>query len=101
MNSTAWACFIYYRLSPQRVQEPPWGRLFAQVRQRTGVCGRLYGPAPDGQTWMEVYEPIPADQWQAFESALKEALVQTGFEGWLAKGESRHVESFPQAEPAG
>lgn len=100
MSGSCWAYFIYYRL-PAETAGAPWAELFQRVEEATGVAGRLYGPAPDGRTWMEVYEPVPADAREGFEGALGEALRGTGIESWLAEGERRHVEAFPLVDPEG
>ncbi|KPV41770.1 hypothetical protein AN478_01090 [Thiohalorhabdus denitrificans] len=93
-----WGYFVYYRLAPGPVPEEAWAEIFAVVAGRTGVQGRLYGPAPDGCTWMEVYEPVPETERGVFEAALRTAVERSGLEGWLAAEEHRHVEAFPRAD---
>jgi len=97
--STGWGYFVYYRIDPGQRAAMPWAALFAEVERRTGIAGRLYGPADDGRTWMEVYEPVPAGHRQGFEEALAEAVSAVGMAGALPGGERRHVEAFPQAAP--
>jgi hypothetical protein len=92
-----WAYFIYYRLEEGTEGGAPWSALFREVEAATGITGRLYGPAPDGRTWMEVYEPVPAENRAAFEEALAAALERTGLNQRLAGGETRHVERFPRS----
>lgn len=99
MTAPDWAYFVYYRLEEGVAGEPPWSALFREVAAATGVGGRLYGPAPDGRTWMEVYEPVPADRRAAFEAALAAAVERTGLTQWLAGDEERHVERFPRSAP--
>lgn len=101
MSDPDWGYFIWYRLAPGGAPEPPWSDLLAAVEGRTGIRGRLYGPAPDGRTWMEVYEPVPAMEREGFEQALGEALAKTRLEEWLPEGEGRHVEAFPRARLRG
>lgn len=98
MSGSHWGVFVYYRVDPEKAANAPWGALFAEVEQRTGVAGRLYGPAPDGRTWMEVYEPVPGTNRDGFERDLAAAVAEVGLEAVLAPGEHRHVEAFPQAE---
>lgn len=93
-----WGYFVYYRIDPQRQAEMPWAALFTEVEHRTGVAGRLYGPAPDGVTWMEVYEPVPAANRKGFERDLAEAVAGVGLEALLPEGERRHVEAFPRSD---
>ncbi|MFP4559807.1 MAG: DUF4936 family protein [Thiohalorhabdus sp.] len=97
MSGRAWGYFVYYRLAPGSAPEGPWAEVFAEVDRATGVGGRLYGPAPDGCTWMEVYEPVAEAEREAFEAVLEAAVARSGLEGWLATGERRHVEAFPRA----
>ena len=98
MSRPAWGYFIYYRLPPDAVPAAPWEALFEEVKRRTGIAGRLYGPAPDGRTWMEVYEPVPEGERRGFEEVLETAVGHSGLGDWLAEGERRHVEAFPRAE---
>ena len=95
--SADWGVFVYYRIDPARQAEMPWKALLAEVERRTGVRGRLYGPAPDGVTWMEVYEPVPGASRARFEADLARAASGVGLEGLLPEGEYRHVEAFPRS----
>lgn len=94
-----WGYFVYYRTDPERQPAMPWAALFTAVERRTGVAGRLYGPAPDGVTWMEVYEPVPAANRDGFERDLAAAVAEVGLDALLPAGERRHVEAFPRNEP--
>ena len=96
--SASWGYFVYYRIDPGQREAMPWAALFAEVRRRTGVPGRLYGPADDGRTWMEVYEPVPAADREGFEQDLADAAAGVGLEALLPEGERRHVEAFPRSE---
>lgn len=98
MTGSRWGYFVYYRVNAEKAAKAPWPALFAEVERRTGVKGRLYGPAPDGRTWMEVYEPVPGSNRAAFEKDLAAAVAQVGLEAFLAPGERRHVEAFPRSE---
>jgi hypothetical protein len=91
-----WGYFVYYRIDPRRQAEMPWPALLAEVERRTGVPGRLYGPAPDGRTWMEVYEPVPGSNRERFEQDLAAAVERVGLDALLPDGERRHVEAFPR-----
>ena len=95
MSGQVWGYFIYYRLAPG--SQPPWSTLLREVAEQTGIKGRLYGPAPDGSTWMEVYEPVSEAGRDCFERALDRTLAATGFSQHLPAGERRHVEAFPRA----
>jgi hypothetical protein len=96
--AAGWGYFVYYRIDPQRRAEMPWTALFTEVERQTGVPGRLYGPAPDGVTWMEVYEPVPAARREGFEGVLERAAEAVGLAALLPEGERRHVEAFPRSE---
>lgn len=98
MSGCHWGIFVYYRLDPEKTGDAPWAALFAEVERRTGVTGQLYGPAPDGRTWMEVYEPVPGTKRDKFEKDLAAAVAEVGLEAALAPGEERHVEAFPRAD---
>jgi len=97
LSQSEWGIFVYYRVAPQKTADAPWAALFAEVERRTGVAGRLYGPAPDGHTWMEVYEPVPGANRDGFERDLEAAVAKVGLEAVLPPGEQRHVEAFPRA----
>ncbi|HKJ72156.1 MAG TPA: DUF4936 family protein [Gammaproteobacteria bacterium] len=97
MKAPDWGYFVYYRIDPERRTDMPWAALFAAVERRTGVAGRLFGPAPDGRTWMEVYEPVPAARREDFERDLAAAVTEAGMDGLLPAGERRHAEAFPRA----
>ena len=94
--SADWGVFVYYRIEPARQAEMPWKALLTEVERLTGVRGRLYGPAPDGITWMEVYEPVPGTNREGFERDLAAAVEGVGLEALLPAGERRHVEAFPR-----
>ncbi|MEF8792189.1 DUF4936 family protein [Thiohalorhabdus sp.] len=98
MSQPDWGIFVYYRMDPEKVGNARWSALFADVERRTGVAGRLYGPAPDGRTWMEVYEPVPGANRSGFEKHLSAAVAEVGMEAVLAPGEYRHVEAFPRSK---
>lgn len=98
MSQSDWGIFVYYRVDAEKTVNAPWSALFAEVERRTGVKGRLYGPAPDGRTWMEVYEPVPEENRTGFERDLAAVVAEVGMEAVLAPGEHRHVEAFPRSE---
>lgn len=99
MSRGDWGYFVYYRIDPERRAAMPWAALFAEVERRTGIAGRLYGPADDGRTWMEVYEPVPGANREGFERDLEAAVAGSGLAAHLPAGERRHVEAFPRTAP--
>lgn len=62
------------------------------VRDATGVAGRILRRRDDPATWLEVYEDV--GDLDAFERALDEALARHFFNSVLAPGAARHVERF-------
>jgi len=63
-----------------------------EVREATGVAGRLLRRRDDPGTWMEVYEGV--DDPDAFERVLDAALARHGFASLLPPGGARHTERF-------
>jgi hypothetical protein len=88
------SCFVYYRVAAASVVEA--GRavdaMQAQLRDKSGVAGRLLRRADDPATWMEIYEGVT--DVPTFEALLERLVAEHGLERLLAPGESRHVERF-------
>ncbi|MCZ7564287.1 MAG: DUF4936 family protein [Burkholderiales bacterium] len=88
------ALYVYYRVA---AAEDAAARTLVRavqddVREATGVSGRLLCRRDDPGTWMEVYEGI--EDPVAFERALETALARRGFAALLAPGAARHTERF-------
>ena len=66
----------------------------ADVRQKTGVAGRLLTRREQPDTWMEIYEGIT--DTAAFERELAAAVLRHEVIGGTAQG-TRHVEVFVAA----
>lgn len=91
MNSPSF--YVYYRVAdPESAAARACARaLLAEIRERTGVAGRLMRRSDDVATWMEVYEgAIPV----GFASELERAAVASGIGAHLAAGARRVVERF-------
>lgn len=89
--------FIYYRVSPQRINDltKAVSEIRASVLEATGVAGRLMRRDDTTETWMEVYEKV--GETRAFETALKQAVADAGFDALLADDSTRHIERFVDA----
>ena len=89
-----WSCYVYYRIQPGHEAEARRrvAELLADLRERSGVAGRLLCKRGETSLWMEVYDSV-ADI-DAFEAELEHASARTGIEAVLLPGSSRKVECF-------
>lgn len=86
--------YVYYRIDPAHVLKAD-----AAVRQmhfaleaELGMQGRLLKKRDEPALWMEIYENVASAA--GFETALQQAVKQSGVMQCLAAGERRHVECF-------
>jgi hypothetical protein len=86
--------YVYYRVSePDSAAARACAEaVVADVRDATGVAGRLLRRCDDPGTWMEIYENVPAAA--AFERILARAAESRGLGRHLAAGAARVVERF-------
>jgi Domain of unknown function (DUF4936) len=86
--------YIYYRIAPQQAARlaDAVGEIQAAVRDAYGVSCRLLRRADGTDTWMEIYEGV--SDAAAFETALRQAVADAGFDSLLAADSVRHVERF-------
>ena len=86
--------YIYYRVAAEQSQRARTviASLQEDVRERTGIRGRLLHRRDDPATWMEIYEGISDEQ--AFSASLCAAVDRCGFSGVLASGSRRVTEVF-------
>lgn len=86
--------YVYYRVDVRRSSElaPALRAVQARLTEAWGVNSALFRRSGDPSTWMETYEEV--EDPQGFLAALALALDKLGFDGYLAEGTCRHVESF-------
>lgn len=90
--------YIYYSIDPAKNKETEKAvtQLFAQVKTKSGVQGRLLCRMEDATTWLEVYGPVKnAD---SLLEVIEEAAFDQGFKQLLVKGTARHAERFVPME---
>lgn len=87
------SCYVYYRVLPTQASQvlAAVTAVMDELRDRTGIAGRLTRRRDDADMWMEIYDGI-ADS-VAFERELSAALSRHGMAHWLA-GDARKTEVF-------
>jgi hypothetical protein len=87
-------CYVYYRVLPDRVTQASVAarNTIDALRAMTGVDVRLMTKVAEPLLWMEAYEDI-GDQ-EAFLSAMRQCVEQSGLVHCLADGGKRHTEVF-------
>lgn len=90
----AFSFYIYYRVDPKKAEAcaPLIGKLLAEVRDATGIRGRLQRKHGEPNLWMEVYEGVPDEA--KFEWELAEIAGRLKIQDFLQSGTTRHVECF-------
>lgn len=86
--------FVYYRVCARDAAAAAVQRIFAAVRDRTGISGRLLEGSDDALLWMEIYEGVGAAD--EFERTLANCVAAANFDPALAPGSSRKIERFRQ-----
>jgi hypothetical protein len=94
MGAVAFNFYIYYRVDPQKARdcELVIQQLLTDVREATGIQGKLLRKHGEPNLWMEVYEGVP-DQAK-FEWELAEIAGRLKIKDYLQEGTTRHVECF-------
>lgn len=92
----SWSYYIYYRVDAAHAAAcaDAVRQLLANVRERTGIRGRLLQKRHEPLLWMEIYEHVTDDA--KFEWELAEAVVAAGIGPLLQAGSARHVECFAE-----
>ncbi|HUL40846.1 MAG TPA: DUF4936 family protein [Burkholderiales bacterium] len=85
--------YIYYRVEAAgaAVLETRIREMQATLRDRTGIAGRLIKKRGDALLWMEVYENVAAE---SFEAALARVVEEHHIRQFLEPGSQRHTECF-------
>jgi hypothetical protein len=93
----AYSFYIYYRVDPAKAGtcEPRVRELLDQVRNATGISGRLMVKQGEANLWMEVYENVGDDTKFAWEVAS--AAGKLKIQEYLQSGTTRRVECFRDA----
>ena len=91
------ACYVYYRVAPDRVPEAARAArdTIERMRRCTGISGRLMTRVGEPLLWMEVYEDIP-DQ-TAFLDAMRDCVERSAISCCLDGDSRRHTEIFQPA----
>lgn len=86
--------YIYYRVVRPAHAQALVRRMQAELKNKTGVDGRLLRKRGDPATWMEIYEGV-VDSGQ-FEQCLGAMLQAVDFASALETGGTRHMECFEE-----
>jgi hypothetical protein len=84
--------YIYYRVAQPAQAQVLARRVQAELKDKTGIDGRLLRKRDDPATWMEIYEGV-ADAGQ-FEQCLDATVQAADFASALESGGARHMECF-------
>ena len=86
--------YIYYRVAQPDEAQMLVQRIQAELKDKTGIDGRLLRKRDDPLTWMEIYEGV-ADAG-SFELCLSAAVRAANFAAVLKTGGARQTECFEQ-----
>jgi hypothetical protein len=86
--------YIYYRVPVQNVERAraAVGALQRELREITGIGGRLLRRRDDETTWMEIYEDV--SDAARFEAEIAKLAERHGLAALLVPGSSRKHEVF-------
>ena len=84
--------YIYYRVAQPAPAQALVRRVQAELKNETGVDGRVLRKHDDPATWMEIYEGV-VDAVQ-FEQCLGAIVQAVDFASALETGGARHMECF-------
>jgi hypothetical protein len=86
--------YIYYRVADPDADATRSAvhDILAEIKQETGIQGRLLMRTDDKTTWMEIYEGVTRET--PFEAALSAAVERASASRILAEGSHRHIERF-------
>lgn len=84
--------YAYYRVARPDAADALVRGIFAEVRRRTGIAGRLLTRRDDPATWMEVYAGV--EDPRAFEHSLAAAVLAADFAAVVESGSTRKTECF-------
>ena len=90
----AYSYYIYYRVAPEQAQacETRVLELISNVKQSTGIAGRLLKKRSEPLLWMEVYENVRDDA--KFELELEQAVARLKLAECQQEGSARRLECF-------
>lgn len=85
--------YVYYRVDPRHAveAEAAVNQLQFEIEAATGVRGRLLTKRDEPHLWMEVYENVPGE---TFEARLARATERAGVARFLQAGSTRRIECF-------
>ena len=84
--------YVYYRVADVGTASRRVRALFAALRERFGIQGRLLRKVGESSLWMEIYEEVP--DAAEFERELARLVKALGIEATIAAGSSRKAEVF-------
>jgi Domain of unknown function (DUF4936) len=84
--------YIYYRVAQPTQAQALVRRVQAELKDKTGIDGRLLKKRDDPATWMEIYEGVV--DAGGFEQCLGATLQASDFASALETGGARHMECF-------
>jgi len=84
--------YIYYRVAQPGQARTLAARVLADLKNKTGIEGRLLTKRNDPATWMEVYEDVR--DARTFEECLAATVQEMNFGSILEAGGERHLECF-------
>jgi hypothetical protein len=84
--------YVYYRVARRAAADALVRGLFAEVKRRTGVAGRLLNRRDDPATLMEIYAGV--EDAAAFEQTLAAAVQAADFGAVMESGAVRKMECF-------
>ena len=93
------SCYVYYRVAPDRRTEASSAvrATIEEIRQRTGIAGRLMTKVDEPLLWMEVYEDVPDKA--AFLDAMRLCVEHNAISRFLDGDNRRHTEVFQPELP--
>lgn len=86
--------YIYYRVDGARTAELETAihRMQQELKEGTGIAGRLLKKHEEPLLWMEIYENVP--DAEAFGQALADRVEKYKLKRFLQPGTARMVECF-------
>lgn len=93
-DMTSYSYYIYFRVAEQQTEslESRIHTMQAEIKQTTGIAGRLMKKRGEPLLWMEVYESV--SDIEKFERVLTVAVEKFKLVECLQPGSSRKTECF-------
>lgn len=91
--------YVYYKVADpdSTATRAAANAVIDTVRNETGIAGRLLRRRDDAHTWMEVYENVAREN---FEAELAAAVGRAGLQRHLVPGTARRFETFIALQPS-